>query len=548
MQNPRTFRIVIDNIFGGQSKYENFSSGDQFHSSVAIDPDLSAFPSSGDLQFQTRNSSGYLRPANVRSLTDQLNFPPLWMITNPKTNIIYTYDAGGSVYSEISANNAPSSLGDLNDGGTATGNGAAYYDNYVYFARDTTIARYGPLDGVAAFTDDYWSSTLGKTALINTSYPAHPAMAGFIKVPNHVMLRHTDGKLYFADVVGNQGVLHCISTSKASVEGDTDNGSTYNAIDFPYGMYISALASLGDKIAVALFERNSAGVQVSKKAKIAIWDPTNPTTYNLITDEEFPDPMIYALSNGNGNLYIFSADLPTNSRGVRITRYLGGYSFSEVAFIDFAFPPLQGGVITKLNKILFGSNTEVPVASGCVFSIGSKKSDISNAVFNVLGILTSTTASAGADVMITTLAETRNEGLFILNPELGWTDGNNGTGHNGTNGTREQSNVFAQASFRTKQYRMQDPFKITRLKIPIITDIQNSTSCTPKFLIDNSNSSTVAVAIDPVNYPLNDRRVIQKFENLTGNYNMQLQLDWKVSDDLLTLGFPIIIDGEYLNE
>lgn len=326
-------QILIESILGGESQYQNFSAVDEFQQSMGIDPSL-AF---GDLA-----ASGYINPTVVRNVGNTVNNWPVWFVTNPKNSNYYLYDTSGSLYS-VDTN--VTGLTDLNDGGTARGNGLAYYDNYLYASRSTTIARYGPLDGTPAWTDDYWVGSLGKAALVDTAYPSIPQGLSITSL-NHVLHRHTDGKLYIADVVGNQGTLHYISTSKTTVEGDTDNGSTYNALDFPYGYWPTAMASYGDQLVVALYEGNN------RRAKLAFWDTTNSTTYEKIIDSEYPDTIISALINSNGLLYAFSGS--PASGGVRILRFLGGYSFEQVGFVEGASLPLPGAVLGRLNQVDIG--------------------------------------------------------------------------------------------------------------------------------------------------------------------------------------------------
>lgn len=489
----KTRQIVIESILGGQSKYVNYAAADEFLHSYNIDPDL---------------SSGFTQSAGIISPSGVVNVPPgdtlhtpKWIITQPKPNVnfaaqpsIFVYDAAGSVFKTVPDDISlvyGVSGGDLNDGGTASGNGAAYYDNYAYFARDTTIARLGPLDGTLAFTDDYWSSTLGKTPLTNTNYPVYTTSG--TNIPNHVMHRHTDGKLYIADVVGNQGVLHTISTKKTTVEGDTDDGSTYNALDFPYGMWPTALATYNSNLAIALYEGTPEATNtMSQRAKLSFWDTTS-ANYSQITSVEFPDPVIYALLNSNGVLYVFSGQI--NKTGVRVTRFAGGYTFEQVAYIDHSYPPMAGAVDGYLNRVLFAGKTTEPnsrvydIATtttsqipnnsfmrGCVWAIGSKKSPVSLSLFNIMG--TSNTASS---TIITALKIGGQAGMDVIKPFTGWTnevtaglDTTVLTASASRNpldlggGTLSLSNTSygPPSLWRSQVYRIGQKFKITKISIP----------------------------------------------------------------------------------
>jgi len=564
--DAKKFTIRIESILGGLSTYENFGGNDQFQSALGIDPDLPSQDQSGSLADRSFTSSGFIRPSGSfnpasEAIAHITNYP-LWLVPQPKNSSnTYIYDVGGSVYTYDGT--FIQGLGDLNDGGTATGNGAEYYDNYIYFSRSTTVARYGPLDGTPSFTDDYWVATLGKTALntgtdvSNGLYPAHPFM-GTLRFPNHQMIRHSDGKLYFADVVNNQGVLHCISTTKTTVEGDTDNGSTFNAVDFPFGMYISALASYGDKIAVALYEGTGlTTLNFPSRARVAIWDPTNPLTYDLLTDDEFPDPYISAMLNSNGVLYTWSCEFGILETGVRILRYVGGKSFEQVGYLDYVYPPMPGAVDGRLNKIVFGTHATDPVETGCVYAIGQKKSPVSNAIFNIMNVSTTTSAVTeiggfpiNSDVSVTALKFARQYGLHNTSPLVGWARRNPSAGLEigfGLNSSTD-GGWYAESIFRSQVFRLGRPFKITKLSIPILTSIDASSVVTPILFMDGQSTTYEQEDITSANYGSSEKLIVQRPTNATGKHNFFLSLDWTPSDDLLTVGLPIIIDGEYIDE
>lgn len=581
---PRKFQIRIESALGGLSIYDNYASADQFKTALGLDPDIAA---AANYNTGAAASSGWLTPmgasvgSNFDGASARARSAILWMVRNPKQmNQVYCYGAAGSVYyfdpqvvNFVETGTGPT---DLNDGGTASANGMAYYDNYIYAARDTTIARFGPLDsiGTAAWTDDYWTTTLGKTAMTNSTYPLHPYSTS-VKLPNHVMLRHSDGKLYIADVVGNQGVLHCISTTKTTAEGDTDNGSTFNAVDFPYGMWPTALASYGDQIAVGLFEGQAlnslSSNYVPPRARLALWSPSNPTTYDLLTNEEFPDPYIYAMLNSNGALYIFSGDtLAFNTSGIatgcRITRYLGGKTFEQVGFIDYALPPFPGGVEGHLNKIYFGSQISYPIYTGCVFAIGQKKSPISNAIFNVFNI-SNTTASteqiSGSDItyntMVTSIASLQQKGAARVSMDVMWARGESGAGIGGDLADRRYGwNTMVPftrhdtAIYKSNTFRIGEPFKITKIRVNLAGGIQASTNIEPVIYTDDETNTYTLNTINQGTDGTTTRSVVRRPTNATGQHNFYFHLKWRKANDgsgvLCSVAFPIVIDGEYVSD
>ena len=160
---PKLKPILIETIFGGFGETEFFGQKGQFLASIGLDPDMPKDDNSLKI-------SGYLRPTAMEKFSGiEITGNPMWIITNPKTNNIYVYATDGKIHLVSSALAMGTSPGTLT---TASGNGGAYYDNYIYFRKNTDVARYGPLNGTPTLTQDYWVTTLSKTALANTTYPS----------------------------------------------------------------------------------------------------------------------------------------------------------------------------------------------------------------------------------------------------------------------------------------------------------------------------------------------------------------------------------------
>lgn len=528
----QTQTIRIDSILGGESQYANFSGIGEYQAGQGLNPESSLN--------NRYTPTGYIIPSCVSSTAGFATFP-LWMETTTKDANYYIYGINGSAYTYNG-----SVITALSDGGSLTnslGNGLAYYDNYVYFAKNTTVARYGPLDGTPAFNGDYWAGTLSKTQLTDTTYKSPNNFV--VTHLNHVMLRHTDGKLYFADVVGNQGVLHCISTTKSTVEGDTDNGSTFNAIDFPYGTWPIALASLGDSIAIALYEAsNNSNSQ--KPARIVLWNPTNPTAYDTITGPEFPDTYITALLNSNGILYIFSG-AGDGGTGLRITRYLGNKSFEQIAYLGHVALPLPGGVLGSLNSVNVCSSTRRNgVQRGSIFSIGSKVSGVSNKISNAISATTSMTfcssfytGGVGLSGQVFVFAAADDTGVtYSLYKQAAPT----------TIGTFTTNSYFISSTFRIGA-----KFKVTKIILNLTASINSadSFSVTPYILVDEAITSYPQTSISFSTYP-NKSHIVILPTNAVGNNNFNLQLDF--DGTLNNTGFgngvslPITIEYELIDE
>lgn len=517
-----TRQILIDNILGGHTQYENFASADQFLDSYAIDPEQDTF------NLSSKRSSGYLRPTPfiVGAGVTSAGYP-LWLVTNPKNALVYVYDSVGSVFTYTVGTTTLTGLKDLNDTASdepqgARGGGAAYYDNYIYFARATTVARYGPLNGVPAWTTSYWVSTLGKTALVDTTYPSGSGPM----FPNHPM-KVINGKLIFGDVVGNQGVLHYIKTTKTTVEGDTNDGSTYNAIDFPFGYWPMSIEKYGETAAIALYEGTTT-ITRKKKAKIIFWDTVNTITYDRTIDDELPDPIIPALYNANGILYVFSGEAGDST--VRILRLTAGYSFEQVAFIQSANVPYAGGVDSLLNRLFFGSTSNAAFASGNtgprVYSVGLENRPLGNQIFCPFGF-----SATDSGIMITALKFTTPGGL----PDLGF-----------------QYNIgsvvttFIASKWRSQLYRIGQPFKITKIRIPIAPALSATKSLIPTIYLDEDYATAYTqVTINSTNYSSGQRNIVIRPNGLTGWHSFTLDLEWS-GTTILTVGLPILIEYEVL--
>lgn len=524
--------ILIQSILGGHAPTTHFAGNGQFKASLGIDPSQ---PINDTDTVYSTIASGLLRPTAVQNLSSStITKAPMWMQANPKDSFVYVSDYQSSVYTLTTGFSAATAL---SDGGTmtnGTGNGQAYYDNYVYFAKNTTIARYGPLNGTAAFNGDYWVTTLAKTSLNNTTYPTDFRLG--LKYPNHVLHRHVD-RLYIADVVGNIGELHYISTTKTSVEGDTDNLSTYGAVSFGYGLYPTAMESYGSDLAVALYEGSGASLRQTK-ARMSFWDTSssNPT---LITTVEFPDNYISALKNVNGTMFCFSGNV--GAQGFRITKFVGGYSFQEVFYSEVGEPPFPGAVDAVLNTVLAGTYTTVPESAASVFSVGLQKSILGNGIFNVMR----DTAPTIGSVTSMCIPNAVEMGFYV--PIVGWAG-------DGQFGIDKQLTTYGTTAsvWWSSLFRIGQKFKITKIRIPLAQTMAANMIVTPTIYVDDGVTSYVGgvknglSVMNNTNYP-GAANIVMRPENLTGNHNFWIELRWTGSV-LCTVGLPIAIEYELLDD
>ena len=510
--------IKIENILGGRSNLQNFSTSGQFDSSIAIDPNLPATDSS------IRNS-GYLRPVSMSKFSgSEITGVPLWFVSNPKTTSTYLYANDGKVHTVTNT----LSMGTALNSGTAltssSGNGASYYDNYAYFAKNTDIARYGPLNGSPTLTQTYWSSTLSLTAPTNTTYPT---LRG-VQIPNHPMHRHVDNKLYFGDVnSSNQGILNYIKTTKTSVEGDTNNGSTYQALNFSYGQYPTCIESYGTDLAIGLIEQSetTSPVTIQKNAKISFWDTTS-VSYNKIIDKELPDPFITAMKNVNGILFVWTGNA---NGGVRLLKFVGGYSFIEVAYLEEGVPPMQGAVDHDFERLYWGGYTTYPESFAVMYAL-----DI---VSNALQCVAKSTSS-GATQNTTAVKFITQTNMTDGIPVIGWSDGT-------SKGLDSRSTTYGVSVFRSQKFRVGGKGQITKISIPLCQAVSSNMTLIPTIYTDNLTSSTSLTTINNTNYPNSDKLIVIRPLSLSFNYDFILELRWS-GTALLTVALPITVEIETL--
>lgn len=532
---PKPFEIRIESILGGQSPTSHFSGSGQFRASLGIDP---AQPIDDNDTAYSTVASGLIRPvASEKFSGTTIASAPLWMKTNPKNSSVYVLDALGSAYTINATLDTVTAISDAGELTNGLGNGLEYYDNYIYFAKNTTIARYGPLNGTATLAGDYWVSGISQTTMTNTTYPT--TFKNNIQLPNHVMHRHSDGILYIADVVGNLGALHTIQTSFTSAEGDTNNGSKFYKLTFGYGLWPTAIESYGQELAVALFEGSNTGLR-QKHAKIAFWDTTS-TNFNKITWVEFPDSLITAMKNVNGVLYVVSGNYKT--RGFRVTRFLGGYSFEEVYYSETGEPCLAGAIDGVLNRVVFGSHTTVPESDGCAYAVGLQKASLGTGLFNVMR---ATGGTSSTNVTSVCFADASSMNFYT--PIIGWTqagDGSAGVSH----GLDKQGTAYnnAPSVLWSSVIRLGVPFKITEIHIPLAQAVGANMIITPKIYTDDGAGTTYTLtAINNTNDSGKFnvvRRSGSAGEVITGQHNYWLELR-STGSALCTVNLPIVIRGE----
>lgn len=508
-------KVTIESILDGKASTQYLSKPHAYNAAIGIDPDFPA-TSSGIL------TSGAIVPVAYSKFSSTgVDGWPLWIITNPKDSNVYCYQTSGKFnsYSSALTTASETAIGTPTSG---AGNGAVYYNNYIYLMTPTDVSRYGPLNGSPSIANTFWSSTLGLTTLTNTTYPEIRS----VKIPNHAGFVHSDNCLYFGDVVNGQGVIHKIKTKKVTVEGDTNDGSEFNVLDLPFGYYPVDITNWGLDLAIACITTSNATINQGSSA-IILWDPTNTTTfYNIIP---ISDPLITAIQNINGDLIIWSGNA---SNGVRVSRYIGGNSVKTIAYLEEGAPPFAGATDFMDDKIMFGGYVTYPSAAGVVYSLGSKRFDLPAA----LNVPIKTT-SAGATPMVTAVKFVEQSSNVKPKVIAGWGDAS-------AKGIDKQDDAGTlAATFRDKNYLIGKRFKINKISIPLTKAVAANMSLVTKVYTDEESTTVTLPTINATNFPNSERRIEFRATDLAGaigENNFFIEFNWTGTVSL-PISYPVYI-------
>lgn len=505
--------IVISSIFDGISPTQFFGSRNSYDSSIAIDPDAPI--SSSDVK-----TSGAIVPVAYTDFSSTaLNAKPLWVVTNPKDTKIYVILNNGRLLSYTSALGSETNV---NSPSTSSGNGGGYYNNYLYYARNTDIGRYGPLDGSPAADDDAWtSSVLGsQTALTDTTYPT---LRG-VEMPNHPMHVHVDNQLYVGDVVDGAGVIHAIKTKKTTDEGDTNNGSQFNVLDLPFGFYPSDIESFGNDIVVSAFQTTD-GTTAQGRSALFFWDTTSDSFYNVVY---LPDPLVTALLNVNGTLYVWTGSA---SGGVRLSSF-NGLGTNTLTYQEEGVPPFAGAVDSLADKITWGGYVTYPEEAAVVFALGSKSGVLPRGLHCVARSTVSGT-NRSVTALKYALQDTNTTPKMIIG---------------GSDNTAESLDKYdATATYdsiwRSQTYKIGRPGKVTKIRIPLAQAVAANMTLTVKVYTDDFSSSKTLTVVNNTNYSNSERHIEFGSPGASFSNNLNIELAWTGTAQL-PVSFPIIVELE----
>jgi hypothetical protein len=500
----------IESVIEGWSETNYFGRKGTYNSSIGVDPDL---PVGTDTK-----TSGVLVPSRYEKFSGtEFTGYPLWILPNNKTSNTIIYTSDGKLHSF----NSSLAMRTTDEAGVSfpititggAGNGAAFYNNFYYVAEATDISQYGGMDQGASIakTENVWTGAkFGLSALTNTTYPSVQG----VPIPNHPMHVHTDNSNYIGDVVAGQGVVHRMNTKKTTIEGDT-NGTTvpsaFNALDLPFGYYPTDFESYGtDLVIAAIYSTNSTINQ--GKAALFFWDPTNTDTF--YRQVALPDPLVTALLNVNGILYIWSGN---STSGVRLSQYIGGETIQEVAYMEDGVPPFAGAVDAIGSRLSWGTMTTYPEASASVFAYGSKIETLPKGLHNIVR-----TTSAGATPTVSAIKYVQQADNITPRLVAGWGDGS-AKGLDKLSTTATFNSIW-----RSEVFNINDYYLFKKLGIPLAAPVDANTSVIVRIYIDDASTTVTLPTIN--NTTQSGKRRVQfeagDLKEATGDNNFFIEIEW----------------------
>lgn len=489
MANSKREIYQVKSIAGGMSKSLFDAPSNTYIAGVGIDPDLPA-TSSGLVS----RTSGAIVPSQYTKFSGtEVDGVPYWIVTQPRTGNSYVYTSAGKIHSFT--NNIAMRAAD--EATTAfpiavtngAGNGAAYYNNFLYLAVSDDISQYGGLDQGAsiALTTDVWTGAkFGLTGLTNSTYPIMTALS--LSIPNHPMHVHGDNAMYIGDVLpqaagslGGRGCLHRLKTKRTTIDGDTNDGSAYNVFDLPYGYWPADIESYGTDLVIAAFQCKDEKINQGR-AELFFWDCVSDSFYNRVV---LPDPLVTALYNKNGTLYVFSGN---SQAGSRVSVYSGGRSVETVAYNEEGISPFAGAVDAFGERMSFGTSIAHPLSKGVVISIGSKFKNTGAIHMTAMASAPNTTPIVTA---IKYVQQANNSSPKVI---MGWTD-------NTVKGLDKQGAPTAMSNmWQSPLFSIGKKFRITKIIIPLLEAVDANTTISPKLYVDTGATSYSLNAISATNW------------------------------------------------
>lgn len=501
-----------ESIEGGiSSTYFGDTKRGQYRIGLGIDPDLS-------LTNKYKMSNVIYPTAYQKFSSTEVTGSPIAIIA-PRTGTarVYVIQNNGVVvyYDSLLAN--PVTVG------TVTGNvanGAFEHNNYIYVTTGTDVSRVGPLDGVVAITNTWWTGTAGLTALTNTTYPTIRGVA----IPNHWGCQASDGAIYFLDFASNQGIINRLNTNAAG----TNSGSAYNVLDLPFGYYPTCIAPYGTGLVIGAIQTTDTTLRQGP-AKLFFWDTISESFYAEIP---LPDVFVTALYNSNGRLFVFTG----SGFGSRVSLYAGGDTVTQEMYFDDGVSPLAGAVDGYGDRVVMGSISNVPSTAAVVLSFGSKQSEVP-AVFHCPIKTTAGDSNTPTTTAVRYVQQASGETPRCV---VGWRTST-------TQGLDKYGLVYNGNTprFRSDIFEVGKRFKVKRLSFNTSQATESGTrELQPRIIVDNETTT----------FTFNGRVGTESFIykrpeiEVKGNKNFCVDFEWLGTGGELAIQLPIEIEVEVYDD
>lgn len=266
---------------------------------------------------------------------------------------IYAYADDGKIHSNAS------SWASLRTVSNSSGQGMAVFNDYLYYAQNSQLGRYGVLSGSPSFTDNYQT--------LDTDTLWHPCKVFLNKL--------------------------CVGHARKLATLDSSGSWTDAAITLPVGWKIKSLEVKGDFLYIGAWQ--GTAITDFEIGAIFSWDGTS-TTYNSV--EFINESGVNALFNQNDTLYI-SAGLRGN-----IYEYANGkfYKIKRIPLIGAGkVAEIYPGAMTGFNGIFHfgvaGSTTSTTLPLG-VYTWGQAEKNYPMVLNHDYPISTGTITGTGVSV------------------------------------------------------------------------------------------------------------------------------------------------------
>lgn len=511
--------LKIESILSGESPSQYLYAPGQYLQAIGVDPDLPISDSVGD-----RSTSGAIRFSAYAAFDGaNVNATPVAIVTNPKNALVYVGLSNGRLISYDSSFGSETLIGTIT--GSAI-NGMWYQDNYIYMAGTTDISRYGPLDGTPTIANTFWTTTLSLTALVNTAYPA---MRGGTTLPNHWGFFHINGRGYFLDFDSTsttalrrgRGLVHYIQTKYGSAQGDTNDNSTYNALDLPADFMPTCACSYGNDIVIGAIQTTNTTLNQGN-AFLFFWDTLKASFYNAV---RLPDPLVTALLNNNGQIYAWTGPQSNgsdSSNGYRLSAYLGGQTLKQLFYSNAGQPPLAGAVDAIGDRVIWGTFEQVRTTTAAspdyyavVKALGSKDGRLPSGVHT---IARATAAGTAADGVVTCLKAIQHSSFAYPKVVIGHRAASSAFGLD------SQTTTYGTGVFRSQVFQLGRKFSIRKIRFTLGAAVAANHTITPKVFLDDfsSSSTTGLTVINNTNYA-GSERFITYYPDISGDHNFCLE-------------------------